>query len=202
VAGELVKAGGPHRSASLQRQLADAVRAFEAERYADALRAVKPVVSAAPAAGSVRELHGLILYRLGRWRAALDELAVAHRLTQSFDQHPVMADCQRALGRHAKVEALWNELRRASPTADVLAEGRMVLAGSLADRGKVSDAIAVLDPFGADRARPKPWQLRTWYALADLYERGGDVPHARELFRRLVRHDAGFHDVVERLAAL
>ena len=44
--------------------------------------------------------------------------------------------------------------------------------------------------------------LRLWYALADLYERAGDLPRARELFDRVREHDAAFADVAERLAAL
>jgi hypothetical protein len=44
--------------------------------------------------------------------------------------------------------------------------------------------------------------VRVWYALADLYERAGEIPKARELFLRVRRHDAAFSDVAERLASL
>jgi tetratricopeptide (TPR) repeat protein len=187
---------------NLQRRLTDAARAYEAERYSDALRLLKPLAESAPTAAAVRELHGLTLYRLGRWRPALKELEAAHELGGSFDQHPVMADCQRALGRYQAVDKLWDDLRRASPSAEVMAEGRMVAAGALADRGNVAAAIGLLERLGLDRARPKVHHLRCWYALGDLYERAGDVPRARELFRRIMRHDAAFHDVAQRLAAL
>jgi hypothetical protein len=40
------------------------------------------------------------------------------------------------------------------------------------------------------------------YALADLYERAGDVPRARELFARIGASDADFVDVEARLRAL
>lgn len=76
------------------------------------------------------------------------------------------------------------------------------MAGSLADRGRLDDAIALLAAFEPDRARPREWHLRTWYALADLYERAGDVPRARALFRRLVAREAEFFDAAERLADL
>jgi tetratricopeptide (TPR) repeat protein len=114
----------------------------------------------------------------------------------------VLADCERALGRHKAVEALIEELRQASPPPEIMAEGRLVLAGSLADRGRFTDAIAVLARAEPDRARPKPWHLRSWYALADLYERAGDVPHARHLFGRLVARQPDFFDAAERLSAL
>ena len=36
------------------------------------------------------------------------------------------------------VEELWDELRQASPSAELVMEGRIVMAGSLADRGRSS----------------------------------------------------------------
>ena len=59
-------------------------------------------------------------------------------LTGSTEQHPVLADCYRALRRYDEVEPLWQELREVSPSAELVAEGRIVYAGSLADRGDVS----------------------------------------------------------------
>ncbi|MGH9150025.1 MAG: tetratricopeptide repeat protein, partial [Acidimicrobiales bacterium] len=50
--------------------------------------------------------------------------------------------------------------------------------------------------------RPADHHLRAWYALADLYERAGDVPKARELFRRVATCDSSFFDAAERVAAL
>ena len=44
--------------------------------------------------------------------------------------------------------------------------------------------------------------LRQWYALADLYDRSGDVPQARRLFREVLANQPGFADAEERLAAL
>ncbi len=44
--------------------------------------------------------------------------------------------------------------------------------------------------------------LRLWYALADLEERGGNLPRARTLFERISRTDPGFADVMERLVSL
>jgi len=202
VTSELTTAGGAKRAGRLSRDLGLAAAAYDAGRHADALRLLRPIVEAAPNAGAARELYGLTLYRLGRWKAARTELEAARALTGSFEQLPVLADCERALGRHVAVEKLIEELRQASPPPEIMAEGRLVLAGSLADRGRFTDAIAVLAPVEPDRARPKPWHLRAWYALADLYERAGDVPRARQLFRRLVTRDPEFFDAVDRLSAL
>jgi len=202
LARELVTAGGPRRGSRLQRELTRAAEAYEAGRYPDAQKILRPLADAAPTVAGVRELHGLTLYRLGRWRAAKAELEAYHALTDAVDQYPVVADCERALGRHWAVDERYEQLRRASPGTEVLTEGRLVLAGSLADRGRLPEAIAVLAPYERDRARPKEWHLRTWYALADLYERAGDVPRARALFGRLVDRDREFFDAAERLAGL
>jgi hypothetical protein len=40
------------------------------------------------------------------------------------------------------------------------------------------------------------------YALADLYERAGDLPRARELFERVASSEPDFVDVQSRLDAL
>ena len=203
VGDELRAIGGAKLAANLVPKLAEAARAYEHDRYRDALALLRTLAAVAPESPSVRELHGLTLYRLGRWREALRELRVAHELTGSFDQHPVMADCERALGHHDRVETLWTELRQAGVSSDLLAEGRLVEAGSLADRGDVAAAIALLQPAASRSVRrPESRHLRQWYALADLYERAGDVPRARDLFSMVVRTDPELSDAAERLAAL
>jgi len=202
VTGELVEASGARRAPRLARELAIAAQAYESGRYPDAQRILKRLAEAAPTAAGVRELHGLTLYRMGRWRQAKVELEASTALSASPDQLPVIADCERALGHHDAVERVIDDLRRASPGVEVLAEGRLVLAGSLADRKRLPEAIAILSRWEANRARPKDWHLRTWYALGDLYERAGELPRARALFQRLVDHDPDFFDASERLSAL
>jgi tetratricopeptide (TPR) repeat protein len=189
--------------ARLELRLADASRAYERDRYMDALAIMRELARQAPAVSSVRELYGLTLYRLGRWKEALRELRAFAELSDSVDQLPVMADCERALGNHARVTELYAELRRAGAGSDVLAEGRLVMAGSLADRGRIDEAITILEPSTSREVRkPLDRHVRQWYALADLYERSGDVPRARELFRRVVDADPELSDALERLSGL
>jgi tetratricopeptide (TPR) repeat protein len=183
-------------------RLKQASRAFRRERFDEARKILRPIAEAAPTAVSVRELLGLTYYRLGRWKQAVAELEAFHQLTDSTEQHPVLADCYRALGRHAKVEELWEDLRDASPSAPLVAEGRIVYAGSLADQGRLGDAIAVLEASKTPAHRPKEHHLRVAYALADLHERAGDLPKARELFGVVAANDPGMGDVEARLRAL
>ena len=193
---------GPAKAPRLEKRLAEAVRAYDRDRYDDARRTLKPLADAAPGAASVRELYGLTLYRMGRWREAIRELEAFHALTGSFEQHPVLADCHRAMKHWEAVARLWDELRRASPGADLVTEGRIVAAGALADQGDLSGAIRLLERAPAKVKRPQLHHLRLWYATADLYERAGEVPRARELFQAILRHEHDFVDVPERLAAL
>ncbi|MBV9934269.1 MAG: tetratricopeptide repeat protein [Actinobacteria bacterium] len=202
VADELTKVTGSRRAPRLEQRLAEATRAYERDRYPDARRILRKLADEAPAAPAVRELHGLTLYRMGKWADAIRELQAFTSLTGSYDQHPTLADSYRALGRHAQVEALWEELRQASPSAELVAEGRIVAAGSLADQGDLAGAIKLLERSKLDVRRPRDHHLRMWYALADLYERAGDVPTARQWFGRVVAADRTFFDAAERAQGL
>lgn len=202
VQGEVAREAGPTWAGRVQDRLQDAAKAYERERYRDALRIVTPLAERAPGSAAIRELLGLTLYRMSRWRAAIKELEVAELLSASVDHHPVIADCYRALGNHTKVQEVWDELRRGGAGIEVLVEGRIVVAGSLADQGKVREAIELLEQGPVNVRKAKDHHLRLWYALAALYERAGEVPRARELFWRVLDADAEFADVVERYESL
>jgi tetratricopeptide (TPR) repeat protein len=191
------------RGATQEQRIKDAAKAFRAERFDDARRILKDVSELAPQVATVRELYGLTLYRLRRWRLAAAELEAFRDLTGSTEQHPVLADCYRALKQHARVAELWDELRQASPSAELVTEGRIVMAGSLADQGKLKEALAVLGQRNWRLPRqPKDHHLRRAYALADLLERAGETTKARDLFARIQRADPRFADVGRRVKAL
>lgn len=202
VRAELAKAVGVGRADRYEQRLKDATRAFEAERYNDALRVLKKLADDAPGAAAVRELYGLTLYRLGRWRAAAKELEAFRQLTDSTEQNPVLADCYRALRQYAKVDELWTELGAASPGAELVTEGRIVAAGARADQGDAAGAVRLLEQGFTFPKRPREHHLRRAYALADAYERVGDVGRARELFERVATVDPEFADARQRARAL
>ncbi|MDQ1360386.1 MAG: hypothetical protein QOJ44_763 [Acidimicrobiaceae bacterium] len=207
IANELASAAGPDWSTlkpRISERMAAGIGAYERERYRDASRILKTVADAVPNAPSVRELVALSQYQLGFWKAALPNLEAFAALTGSVDMHPVRMDCHRALGRPKKVEALWDELRRGSPDPEVLTEGRLVLAGTRADNGDLTGAIDLLVEAGAGRLvrNPAERHLRQWYVLADLTERSGALPRARELFLRIAAVDPDAYDVADRLESL
>jgi len=187
----------------VERRLGQAADAFERDHLADALRILKPLSKEAPRVPAVRELLGLALYGTGQWAAAAKELEAFRSLGGSVEQHPVLADCYRALKRYGAVSELWDELRETSPGAALVTEGRIVAAGALADQGDIDGAIRLLErgPVRPSRGAAVH-HARLWYALADLYERAGDAPKARELFGRVVAVEPGLADAAERLAGL
>lgn len=193
---------GADRAKSLSRKLAEAGRAFQAERFSDARSALRPVVKEAPELADGRELLGLSLYRMGRWREAIDQLEAFREISDSTEQHPVLADCHRALGRWNDVEFLWQELGGASPSSEVVTEGRIVLAGSYADQGDLARAIKTLQAGWKLPRRPGEQHLRRAYALADFYDRAGKAARARELFKWISGHDPHFSDVKTRVKQL
>ena len=187
----------------LEARIADAARAYGRDRYPEALSNLRELARTVPHVSAVRELLGLTYYRMGRWKEAIRELEAFGEITGSVEQLPVIADCHRALGRHAKVVEIWGELRQAGAGSDVLAEGRLVMAGALADRGELQEAIALVEPAASRPVRkPLDRHVRQWYALADLYERSGDVPRAREMFRKVAAADPEMANVIERLSNL
>jgi len=198
LARESGKRAGDH-----EKRIKEAAKAFRAERFEDARRILGDLAEIAPSVPAVRELNGLTLYRLRRWKLAAAELEAFRALTKSTEQHPVLADCYRALKRPDAVAKLWEELREASPSAELVTEGRIVAAGTLADKGKIQEAIDLLSQGKWRLPRqPREHHLRRAYALADLFERAGDVTHARDLFERIQRADVRFGDVNRRLKAL
>jgi tetratricopeptide (TPR) repeat protein len=179
-----------------------AADAYQEGRERDALRILRPLRDRLPDSPSVRELTGLAQYRVGNYNAAAKELEAYVELTDAVDQHPVLMDSFRAQRRWKKVDEVWEELAAVSPSAELVAEGRIVYAGSLADRGRLPEALGVLRKKAAPVRSPKEHHLRLWYALADLEERAGNLATARDLFDRVRASEPGFADVAERRAAL
>jgi tetratricopeptide (TPR) repeat protein len=190
-------------AATLERLMTTAAQAYERDRYKEALTAIKRVLELSPESAAARELYGLTLYRLGRWRQAAKELRHVHELTGSLDQHPVIADCERAMGHLDAVTELFEQMRREGVDKEVLVEGRLVMAGTLADAGEIDAAIELLKPAArVNRKSADVSLLREWYALANLFEVAGDLPRARELFHRVAIQAPELLDAPERLRAI
>ena len=97
------------------------------------------------------------------------------------------------------MDRVWLQIREASPAHEVLAEGRIVVAGSLADRDDLRGAIDMMLASTKNTKKVKDHHLRQWYVLADLYDRANDPIKARRWFSAIAEHDAEFFDVQTRL---
>jgi tetratricopeptide (TPR) repeat protein len=201
VESELTAAGG-RRGGRLADTLKAASTAYARERYGEVVHLLRIVIAEAPDSAAARELFGLALYREGKYVEAARELDRFTELTGSVEQHPVLADCHRALKHFTRVDDLWQELSEASPSSELISECRIVRAGSLADRDRLREAIDLLSRAVKPLKRPKDHHLRTWYVLADLLERAGELPRARELFARIATADSAFADAAERATSL
>ena len=203
VAGSIIAIVGERASKRLIEKLALALDAFERGRYQDAKKIIIPISRDCPGVELIHEIAGLSMYRMGQWRDAADHLEQARALTSgSTLNHPVLADCYRALMRYDKVDELWKELKDASPDPTIVAEGRIVAASALADQGDIQAAVRLMQQSKQDPAKVREHHLREWYVLADLYDRSGDVIQARTIFQRIAKNDADFTDVRDRLETL
>jgi len=142
---------------------------------------------------TVREACALTAYACGDYEAALTELRAYRRL--SGDQHhlPLMADCERGLGRPERAIEL-----AASPEAqrlppEVARELLIVVAGARSDLGQHETSVVLLEADPAlTRAGAAQDQsvLRLRYAYADALERVGRVDEAQQWFLRVSNEDA------------
>jgi tetratricopeptide (TPR) repeat protein len=189
-------------SARYMERLAAATEALERDRYRDALRMVSSVLKNLPNVGAAHEVAGIAHYRLGEWRKAIAELEQARTLHPAPAQLPVLADCYRALRRYRDVEEIWRDIRESSPAPDVMAEGRIVAAGALADQGDIGGALKLLLRVADAPKRVREYHLKQWYVIGDLYDRSGDIVRARNFFKRVASVDPRYADVSDRLATL
>lgn len=202
VAAELSEALGPQRGARLTERLAQASEALDRERYQEARRIASAIAKEAPGVAAAHELVGLANYRLGLYKQAVAALEAAQDVHPNPALLPVIADCQRAQGRWAAVDRVWTEIKAASPSHDVMAEGRMVAAGALADQDDLRGALALMEPATKRPKAVRDFHLRQWYVLGDLYDRMGDPISARRWFSTIAEFDDEFADVRDRLRSL
>jgi tetratricopeptide (TPR) repeat protein len=151
----------------------------------------------------VREAVGVTAYAAEEYGTALAEFRAARRLSGDDAYLPVIADCQRGLGRPLK--AL--EVAEEAPVTlddDVLVELALVVAGALRDLDRPTEARARLEALKPERLdRPESLRVRLWYAYADLLADLGEIQGAVTWFTRAANDDLdGVLDADERVAAL
>lgn len=195
---------------SLPQDLADLVarHLVAAERLLEddaalAYRHTKEARRVAARLGVVREACGVAAYRAGQWAEAIAELRAARRLTGGDAFLPVIADCERGLGRPERAIALAKspEASKLDPAAKV--EMLIVESGARRDLGQHEAAVVSLQAAKLDPRRVQPWSARLFYAYADALLDAGREEEARNWFAHAADADtAGDTDAAVRLAEL
>jgi tetratricopeptide (TPR) repeat protein len=193
---------------TLPGDLADAVaRRLVAAALADDPQAAYEHAQAArrlaARVGIVREACGIAAYRAGQWPEALTELRTARRLTGRGGYLPMMADCERALGRPDRALAIINDPAVQNLERGVQIELRIVESGIRRDEGRAAAAVVALQVPELTDGRERPWSARLFYAYADALLDAGREQDAREWFGRAAAADqAGETDAEERFDSL
>lgn len=121
----------------------------------------------------VREAAGIAAYRTGRYAEALRELRTARRLGGGDDHIPLMADCERGLGRPERALALATEHAHGL-LPEVAVELAIVVSGARLDLGEPEAALAVLSTPPASRAQGELAERVTEARAAALLACGRD----------------------------
>lgn len=156
----------------------------------------------------VREAAAETAYAAGHWDVALAEFRALRRMTGTDDVLPVMADCERALGRPQAALKIAKDAHHRPLAAAVAIEMIIVEAGARADLGQQSEALrvlhqAILDLGGQRASRLGAPAARLYYAYADALERAGRPAEAQQRFGEAARLDTdGETDADERRDAL
>ncbi|WP_427174246.1 hypothetical protein [Arthrobacter sp. 92] len=135
---------------------------------------------------AVREAVGLTAYAAGHYGEALREFRTYRRISGSNVHLPVMADCERGLGRPDR--AL--DVARSEEAKDLDAPGKVelaiVAAGARTDLGQLDAAVAELEIPQLDINRAFSYSPRLFRAYADALNAVGRAQEAEKWQRQAI----------------
>ncbi|UCM91700.1 hypothetical protein [Streptomyces marincola] len=152
---------------------------------------------------AVREAAGFAAYGVEKYSEALTEFRAARRMSGSVHLWPIMADCERGIGRPERALAMAGEpeVRQLDKAGQV--EMRLVAAGARRDLGQAEAAVVTLQSPELASTAVHPWTPRLRYAYADALLAVGRSDEAREWFAKAADADhGGTTDAADRLAEL
>jgi tetratricopeptide (TPR) repeat protein len=142
----------------------------------------------------VREAAGISAYRTGRYAEALRELRTARRLSGSNEHVPMMADCERGLGRPERALALAEE-HVGALDLETQIEMAIVVSGARLDLGDPEAALAVLGtPLVRSAVGPTAWRVAE--ARAEALRACGRNEEAKEALTAIPEEAFGPEDIV------
>jgi tetratricopeptide (TPR) repeat protein len=144
----------------------------------------------------VREAAAETAYAAGHYDTALSEFRALRRMTGTDDYLPVMADCERALGRPQAALKLAKESRHHNLDPALQVEMIIVESGARADLGQEAEALRLLErtvtTFSSTAEAARAPKMRLRYAYADALLRSGNEPEARDWFAAAATLDREF----------
>jgi tetratricopeptide (TPR) repeat protein len=152
---------------------------------------------------AVREAVGIAAYRCGDWAQALAELRAARRMGSKSALLPLIADCERGVGRPERAIELARTLEAEALTGDDADELRIVVAGARADMGQMEQALSVLTSPQPDPKRVGSTAARLFYAQAETLLALKRNDEALQWFLNAARADVdGITDAEDRVDEL
>ena len=146
----------------------------------------------------VREAAAITAYATGRYAEALREFRTVVRLNGTIEHLPLMADCERGLGRPARVLELAASSEAASLIGDPKTELQIVVAGARADMGEYDAALHALDTISGvstemleriAAARSLVVEMKDPGALTEAPAPGGQIDGADSLDEEVFVYD-------------
>lgn len=151
----------------------------------------------------VREVVAEVAYEAGEYESALTDFRALHRMNGDPNYLPVIADCERALGRHQAALRTLRQAASAQLSATQYVEAMLVEAGVRADLGQQAEATRLLKKTIESGVGSRPEQARLRFAYANQLLAAGQRDQALKWFQAAQRYDDdGVLDVASQLAAL
>ena len=152
---------------------------------------------------AIREAVGIAAYHCGDWAQALSELRAARRMGAKSELLPLIADCERGVGRPERAVELSRGAEAQALTGDDADELRIVVAGARADMGQLEQALAVLASPPLDPTRSGQTAARLFYAYAEALLALGRNEEALQWFFHAASADTdGITDAEDRISEL
>ncbi len=152
---------------------------------------------------AIREAVGVAAYHCGDWAQALAEFRAARRMGSKSQLLPLIADCERGVGRPERAIELARSPEAAQLTGDDADEMRIVAAGARADLGHLEQAIALLSSPAPDPSRTGTTAARLFYAYAETLLALGRTEEALQWFVHSAAADVdGVTDAEDRIGEL
>jgi tetratricopeptide (TPR) repeat protein len=151
----------------------------------------------------VREVTAETAYAAADFPTALSEFRALHRMTGQDDYLPVIADCERAVGKHDQALRTIALAKRSNLSADQQVELVLVEAGLRDELGRRAESARLLRDAISGNLGSRQGQARLRYAYGALLEAEHDIEGARQWFTSARAYDDDeLLDTQERLAAL